>query len=240
MPETPLLDIRNLQVSYGAVTALRGVDLSVAKGEIVTLVGANGAGKSTLLAAASGLMKPASGSIRFEGDEIAGHKAHNLSRRGLILVPEGRRIFVNLSVRENLILGGYFRPKGAEFDQDLERVFSIFPRLAERSKQTAGTLSGGERQMLALGRGLMSSPKLMMLDEPSLGLAPLMVAEVFSVIKRIHAQGVTVLLIEQNAAAALAVAHRGYVMENGQMVLTGTGKELAADGRVQRAYLGMD
>ncbi len=235
-----MLEVRDLQVNYGGITALRSVSLSVKQGEIVTLVGANGAGKSTLLGAVCGLVKPASGSIRFEGNDITGRKAHRLSRRGLILVPEGRRIFVNLSVTENLILGGYFRPKGAELDQDIEKVFSIFPRLAERRKQTAGTLSGGERQMLALGRGLMSRPKLLMLDEPSLGLSPLLVAEVFGVIEQIHAQGVTVLLVEQNAAAALGVADRGYVLETGKVVLEGGGAELAADGGVQRAYLGMD
>ncbi len=235
-----MLEVKDLTVRYGAITAIRSVGLEVREGEIVTLVGANGAGKSTLLGAISGLIKPAAGSIVYQGEEVAGRKAHRLSRSGLILVPEGRRIFVNLTVRENLILGGYFRPHDAEFDQDLERVFEAFPRLAERSKQPAGTLSGGERQMLALGRGLMSRPKLMMLDEPSLGLAPLMVAEVFRVIRRIHDQGVTVLLVEQNAAAALAIAHRAYVLETGKVVLTGPGKELAADGRVQRAYLGME
>ncbi|MCF8034022.1 MAG: ABC transporter ATP-binding protein [Desulfarculaceae bacterium] len=235
-----MLTVRDLTVSYGGITALRGVELEVRRGEIVTLVGANGAGKSTLLGAISGLIKPAAGSITYRGQEVAGTKAHRLSRRGLILVPEGRRIFVNLSVKENLILGGYFRPHDAGFSQDLERVLDTFPRLAERADQPAGTLSGGERQMLALGRGLMGSPKLMMLDEPSLGLAPLMVAEVFGVIRRIHEQGVTVLLVEQNAAAALKVADRAYVLETGKVVLSGTGKELAADGRVQRAYLGMD
>ena len=235
-----LLQVAGLTVRYGGITALRGVELTVERGEIVTLVGANGAGKSTLLGAISGLIKPAGGSINYLGAEVAGQKAHRLARQGLILVPEGRRIFVNLSVRENLILGGYFRPHDAAFNADLERVLTTFPRLAERAEQPAGTLSGGERQMLALGRGLMGSPSLMMLDEPSLGLAPLMVAEVFAVIRRIHEQGVTVLLVEQNAAAALAVADRAYVLETGKVVLSGTGQELAADGRVQRAYLGME
>jgi len=235
-----MLAVRDLEVRYGGIVALRGVGLEVERGEIVTLVGANGAGKSTLLGAISGLIKPASGSIRYQGSEVAGVKAHRLSRQGLILVPEGRRIFVNLSVKENLVLGGYFRPHDAEFNQDLARVLEVFPRLAERAGQPAGTLSGGERQMLALGRGLMGRPKLMMLDEPSLGLAPLMVSEVFKVIRRIHDQGVTVLLVEQNAAAALGLADRAYVLETGKVVLSGPGQELAADGRVQRAYLGMD
>ncbi|MCB2227181.1 MAG: ABC transporter ATP-binding protein [Desulfarculaceae bacterium] len=235
-----MLQVAGLDVRYGGITALRGVDLEVQRGEIVTLVGANGAGKSTLLGAICGLVKPTGGSIVYQGREVAGTKAHRLARQGLILVPEGRRIFVNLSVKENLILGGYSRPRDAAFNAELERVMETFPRLAERAAQPAGTLSGGERQMLALGRGLMGSPALMMLDEPSLGLAPLMVAEVFAVIRRIHAQGVTVLLVEQNAAAALGVADRAYVLETGKVVLSGTGKELAADGRVQRAYLGME
>ena len=240
MSQEAVLAVQDLAVRYGGITALRGVGLRVEPGEIVTLVGANGAGKSTLLGAISGLIKPAGGSIRYLGQEVAGVKAHRLSRQGLILVPEGRRIFVNLSVKENLVLGGYFRSRDAAFNADLERVLTTFPRLAERAGQPAGTLSGGERQMLALGRGLMGRPKLMMLDEPSLGLAPLMVSEVFKVIRRIHDQGVTVLLVEQNAAAALAVAHRGYVLETGRVALSGTGRELAADGRVQRAYLGME
>ncbi|MBU1276710.1 MAG: ABC transporter ATP-binding protein [Proteobacteria bacterium] len=240
MTAPPMLEVNGLTVRYGGITAIRSVDIKVRRGEIVTLVGANGAGKSTLLGAISGLIKPAAGSIVYQGKEVAGVQAHRLSRQGLILVPEGRRIFINLSVRENLILGGYFRSRDAEFGRDLERVLATFPRLAERAGQPAGTLSGGERQMLALGRGLMGRPKLMMLDEPSLGLAPLLVAEVFKVIRRIHKQGVTVLLVEQNAAAALGIADRAYVLETGRVVLSGPGRELAADGRVQRAYLGME
>ena len=235
-----MLEVRGLDVRYGGIKALQGVDLSVAQGEIVCLIGANGAGKSTLLAAVSGLLKPTSGSIEFKGRQVGGQKACRLSRQGLILVPEGRRVFANLSVEENLILGGYFRPRGREQEQDLEEIFATFPRLAERRRQQAGTLSGGEQQMLALGRGLMGRPSLLMLDEPSLGLAPLLVAEVFQIIRRIHQRGVTVLLIEQNAAAALAIAHRGYVLEVGRVVLSGSGQDLGADGRVQRAYLGMD
>jgi branched-chain amino acid transport system ATP-binding protein len=227
-------------VRYGAVTALNGVDLRVQSGEIVTLIGANGAGKSTLLAAVCGLTPPAAGHIRFQKREITGAKTHKLARRGLVLVPEGRRVFVNLSVGENLRLGGYFRRSGSEVEKDLERVFDMFPRLAERRHQAAGTLSGGEQQMLALGRALMSRPKLIMMDEPSLGLAPLLVTEVFTMIRRIHEDGVTVLLIEQNAAQALKVAHRGYVLETGRVVLSGSGRELAADSRVRRVYLGME
>jgi branched-chain amino acid transport system ATP-binding protein len=235
-----MLEVRGLDVRYGGISALRGVDLSVAQGEIVCLIGANGAGKSTLLGAVSGLLKPSAGSIAFEGRQVGGHKACRLSRQGLILVPEGRRVFANLSVEENLILGGYSRPRGREQQADLDEVFGTFPRLAERRRQKAGTLSGGEQQMLALGRGLMGKPSLLMLDEPSLGLAPLLVAEVFQIIRRIHQRGVTVLLIEQNAAAALAISHRGYVMELGRVVLSGSGQELRADGRVRQAYLGMD
>ncbi len=235
-----MLEVRGLGVRYGGITALRSVDLSVERGEIVTLIGANGAGKSTLLAAVMGQVKPAQGSIRYLGEDIVGRKPYRLARQGLILVPEGRRVFANLSVHENLLLGGYAHPLDARQQGDLELVYDIFPRLAERRRQTAGTLSGGEQQMLALGRGLMSRPKLMMLDEPSLGLAPLLVMEVFNIIRRIHQEGVTVLLIEQNAAAALQIADRGYVLETGRIVLTGSGRELMADGRVQRAYLGMD
>jgi len=235
-----MLEVRDLTVRYGGITALRDASLEVGRGEIVALIGANGAGKSTLLAAVMGQVKLAQGSILYAGDDITGHKPHRLARRGLVLVPEGRRVFANLSVHENLLLGGYAHPRDAELDGDLELVYELFPRLAERRKQTAGTLSGGEQQMLALGRGLMSRPQLMMLDEPSLGLAPLLVMEVFGIIRRIHDQGVTVLLIEQNAAAALQIAQRGYVLETGRVVLSGSGRELMADGRVQRAYLGME
>jgi branched-chain amino acid transport system ATP-binding protein len=235
-----MLEVRGLTVRYGGIVALRSVDLEVRAGEIVALAGSNGAGKSTLLAAVSGLLKPSEGVIMLEGRDITGVKAHRLSRNGLVLVPEGRRVFANLTVHENLELGGYFRPRNAEYARDLEMVYDTFGRLAERRKQAAGTLSGGEQQMLALGRGLMSRPRLLMLDEPSLGLAPLLAAEVFAVIRRIHAKGVTILLVEQNAAAALQIANRGYVLETGRAALTGSGRELLADGRVQRAYLGME
>ena len=189
-----MLKVRGLSVRYGGISALQEVDLEVAQGEIVCLIGANGAGKSTLLAAVSGLLRPWAGAIEFQGRAIAGQPAHRLSRQGLILVPEGRRVFANLSVEENLILGGYARPRGREQQADMDEVFDTFPRLAERRRQQAGTLSGGEQQMLALGRALMGRPRLLMMDEPSLGLAPLMVAEVFGVIRRIHGRGVTILL----------------------------------------------
>jgi len=235
-----MLEVRGLTVRYGGVTALRQACLEVKKGEIVTLIGSNGAGKSSLLAAVMGQVRPAAGNVSYLGQETAGRKPHRLARQGLVLVPEGRRIFANLTVLENLLLGGYAHARDRQAPRDLELVYGLFPRLAERRSQTAGTLSGGEQQMLALGRGLMSRPRLLMLDEPSLGLAPLLVAEVFHIIRRIHDQGVTVLLIEQNAAAALHIAQRGYVLENGRVALTGSGPELMADGRVQRAYLGME
>ncbi|MFH1060719.1 MAG: ABC transporter ATP-binding protein [Pseudomonadota bacterium] len=235
-----MLEVTDLVVDYGGIRALKGVDLDVHRGEIVSLIGANGAGKSTLLAAVCGLVRPSAGRVRYQGREVTGHKAHRLSRQGLILVPEGRRVFANLAVEENLILGGYARPWGQEQRRDLGRIYETFPRLLERRHQKAGTLSGGEQQMLALGRALMGRPKLLMMDEPSLGLAPLLVAEVFRIIRSIRDQGVTMLLIEQNAAAALAIADRGYVLETGRVVLSGSGRELMADGRVQRSYLGMD
>jgi branched-chain amino acid transport system ATP-binding protein len=235
-----MLEVKDITVRYGGITALRGASLEVGSGEIVALIGANGAGKSTMLAAIMGQVKPASGGVIYRGDSIVGRKPHRLSRQGLVLVPEGRKVFANLSVHENLLLGGYAFPMDDKLNDGLDLVYDLFPRLAERRRQYAGTLSGGEQQMLALGRGLMSRPQLMMLDEPSLGLAPLLVMEVFNIIRRIHKQGVTVLLIEQNAAAALQIAHRGYVLENGRVVISGTGRELMADGRVQRAYLGMD
>jgi branched-chain amino acid transport system ATP-binding protein len=235
-----MLRVEGLSVRYGAIAALKQVDLVVGRGEIVTLIGANGAGKSTLVGAVAGLVRPAGGRVRFEDQDVTGVKASRLSRQGLILVPEGRRVFANLSVHENLVLGGYFRPMDDAFDADLERVCQMFPRLAERRGQKAGTLSGGEQQMLALGRALMGRPRLLMMDEPSLGLAPLLVAEVFKIIELIRDQGVTVLLIEQNAAAALAIADRGYVLEVGKVVLSGTGRELACDERVKQAYLGLD
>lgn len=235
-----MLKVRGLSVAYGGIQALRGVDLDVAAGEIVTLIGANGAGKSTLLAAVSGLVKPSAGQVWFQGREVTGRRAFLQARAGLILVPEGRKVFANLSVRENLILGGYHRAHNPQFQRDLAGVLELFPRLAERLGQAAGTLSGGERQMLALGRALMGRPRLLMMDEPSLGLSPLLVREVFGMIRRIHQQGVTVLLIEQNAAQALRAADRGYVLQNGRVVLSGPGGDLLQDPRVRKSYLGMD
>jgi branched-chain amino acid transport system ATP-binding protein len=207
---------------------------------VITLIGANGAGKSTLLRAIAGLVRPAGGSIRFRGEEINRAAVHDICRRGISLVPEGRKVFGNLSVLENLAMGAYGRPRDGCYKKDLEWVYSIFPRLRERARQRAGTLSGGEQQMLALGRALMASPQLLMLDEPSLGLAPQLVAEVFNVIRKIHAGGTTMLLIEQNAWGALDVADHAYVLETGRVVLEGTGQELLADDRVRRAYLGED
>lgn len=235
-----MLEVRGLSVAYGGITALRAVDLTVHTGEVVALIGANGAGKSTLLAAVSGLVKPLAGEVVFRGRSLAGRGTHLRARDGLIMVPEGRKVFANLSVRENLILGGYHRPHNREFQADLDHILGLFPRLAERFSQAAGTLSGGERQMLALGRALMGRPKLLLLDEPSLGLSPLLVREVFGMIASIHDQGMTVLLIEQNAVAALKLADRGYVLQNGRVVLSGSGRELLADERVQRSYLGLE
>ena len=235
-----MLEARGLEARFGGALALRGVDLRIGRGEVVCLIGANGAGKTTLLALLAGLLRPSAGTIRFAGQDVGGLKAHVLARRGLILCPEGRRVFDELSVAENLTLGGYARRRGPELSADLAAVYERFPRLAERRKQPAGALSGGEQQMLAIGRALMAGPKLLMLDEPSLGLAPLVAAEVFGVIKNIAGQGVTVLLVEQNARAALAISQRGYVLENGRVTLEGPSAELAANDAVRRAYLGLD
>ena len=233
-----MLEVRDLAVSYGGIRALRGVSVKVDEGRVVTLVGSNGAGKSTLLRTVCGLVRPQSGSVLFGGRELAGWPTHKVIKRGLSLVPEGRRVFANLSVMENLSMGAYNRPRDAEYRADLDRVFGLFPRLKERLKQAAGTLSGGEQQMLALGRGLMSRPRLLLLDEPSLGLAPVLVDEVFDVIVRIRQAGVTILLVEQNAAAALDVADWGYVLAGGRIVIEGEGRKLLDDERVRDAYLG--
>jgi branched-chain amino acid transport system ATP-binding protein len=233
-----VLEVRDLKVNYGGIRALLGVTLEVAEGRVVTLVGANGAGKSTLLRAICGLVRPQAGRIVFDGRDLTGWAAHRIMRRGLAMVPEGRRVFVNLSVMENLSLGGYHRPRDDDWRADLERMFELFPRLAERRTQAAGTLSGGEQQMLALARGLMGRPRLLLLDEPSLGLAPRLVDEVFGVIERIRAAGVTILLVEQNAAGALEVADYGYVLAGGAVVIEGPGKKLLDDQRVRDAYLG--
>ena len=231
-----VLKIENLKVSYGGIEAVRGISFDVEAGEIVTLIGANGAGKSSLLRTISGLVKPADGKITFDGEDITGKDPTNIVSKGLIMVPEGRKIFPNLTVLENLKIGAYLRKD--DLKDDIERVYSYFPRLKERSWQPGGTLSGGEQQMLAVGRALMSRPDLLMLDEPSLGLAPILVDEVFGIIREINSQGRTILLVEQNAFAALKAAHRAYVLEVGSVSLSGTGAELLNDSKVRAAYLG--
>ncbi len=233
-----MLKVEGLNVHYGGIHALKNVSIHVPEEKVVTLVGANGAGKSTLLRAVSGLVTASSGKIRYAGREILGMSSHRIAREGIAMSPEGRRVFVNLSVYENLLMGAYCRDDRKEIDRDVEWIFETFPRLLERRDQPAATLSGGEQQMLALGRALMSRPKLLLLDEPSLGLAPLLIREVFRVITKIHQEGTTILLIEQNAMAALNVADYGYVLETGEIVLEGTGKDLLCDERVKKAYLG--
>ena len=237
MAET-MLKIDNIHVYYGAIHALKGVSLEVRKGEIVTLIGANGAGKSTTLRTVSGLLAPKSGGISFLGENIAGMPAHEIVKHGISQVPEGRRIFAEMSVQENLEMGAFTRKDKAGVEKDFEIVYNRFPRLKERRKQQAGTLSGGEQQMLAMGRALMSRPKLLLLDEPSMGLAPLLIKEIFSIIEDINHEGTTVLLVEQNANMALSIAHRAYVMETGRITLQGAAKELAASEDVRKAYLG--
>ena len=231
-----ILEIKDLQVRYGGIEAVKGISLEVPEGEIVTLIGANGAGKSSTLRTIAGLVKPAAGSIYFNGEDITGMDANEIVKRGITLVPEGRRIFPDMTVLENLKIGAYLR--NDDLTEDLEWVFSLFPRLKERSWQAGGTLSGGEQQMLAVGRALMSRPKVIMMDEPSLGLAPIIVKGIFDIIKEINKQGVTVLLIEQNANMALKTADIGYVMETGRITLQGTGAELLNNEAVKAAYLG--
>ncbi len=233
-----MLSIKNLSVHYGGIHALRGISFDVPAGKIVTLIGANGAGKSTTLNSIVGLVKADGGSVSWNGKEILGSPTKNIVESGIVLVPEGRRVFPNLTVDENLSLGAYARSNKDEVEADRERVFGLFPRLKERHKQKAGTFSGGEQQMLAVARALMSKPKVMMMDEPSLGLAPLIVGMIFDIIRQINAAGVTVLLVEQNAKAALEVADTGYVMETGAITFHGPGKELLIDDRVRKAYLG--
>ncbi|GBC97453.1 High-affinity branched-chain amino acid transport ATP-binding protein LivF [bacterium HR16] len=233
-----ILEIEMLNVRYGPIHALRDVSLYVGKGEIVTIVGANGAGKSTLLRTISGLVRPSSGTIVFDGEDITSEPPHAIVRRGLCHAPEGRRIFANMTVRENLLLGAYVHSNPDTLIQDFERVFTIFPRLKEREHQIAGTLSGGEQQMLAIGRALMSRPKMLMLDEPSLGLAPNLVQEIFRTIESINREGTTVLLVEQNAHMALHIAHRGYVLETGEVVLADYAENLLRNEAVRSAYLG--
>ena len=233
-----MLKIDELKVSYGGIEAVKGITFEVPERQIVTLIGANGAGKSTTLRTIAGLVKPAHGRIHLQGEDITGLSPDRIVSKGVTLVPEGRRVFPDLSVVENLKIGAYLRRDKAEIEKDIQWVYSLFPRLEERSWQLAGTLSGGEQQMLAVGRALMSRPKLMMLDEPSLGLAPLVVQDIFSIIREINRQGVTVLLVEQNANMALKIADLAYVLETGTITMSGTGSELLADSRVKEAYLG--
>jgi branched-chain amino acid transport system ATP-binding protein len=234
-----LLEIERIDVFYGRVQALRGESIQVDQGEIVALIGSNGAGKTTTLRTISGLQHPARGTIRFDGKDITREEPQNIVNLGICQSPEGRRLFTRMTVLDNLRMGAYTRRNQAEIKKDMDRVFELFPRLKERLNQVAGTLSGGEQQMCAMGRALMAKPKLLMLDEPSLGLAPILVETIFQIVREINAQGTPVLLVEQNATKALEVAHRGYVLETGNIVQSGTGKELLASEDVQKAYLGM-
>ena len=232
-----ILKVENMNVYYGAIHAIKGISFHVDQGEVVTLIGANGAGKSTTLQTVSGLLRSRTGSIQFCGENISNVPSHKIVEKGLAQVPEGRRIFLQMSVEENLEMGAYTQ-SSAGVDADLEKVYAQFPRLKERRRQIAGTLSGGEQQMLAIGRALMSHPKLLMLDEPSMGLAPILVEQIFDIIRKLHEEGTTILLVEQNAQMALSVADRAYVMETGNITLSGTGAELAASDEVKKAYLG--
>ena len=233
-----MLKVSNLTSGYGKSQVLNGLNFEVHAGEIVTLIGANGAGKSTTLRAICGLVPLAGGEIVYAGQSIGGQKSHELVRKGLVMVPEGRGIFGQLTIEENLAMGGYIRRDAAQIRQDTDRVFTLFPRLAERRKQAAGTLSGGEQQMVAMGRAMIARPRLLLLDEPSMGLAPLMVEKVFDVVRTIAKEGVTILLIEQNARLALENSHRGYVMESGEITLSGPAREMLHDPKVRAAYLG--
>ena len=232
-----MLSVQDLNVYYGSIHALKGVSFDVDEGEIVTLIGANGAGKSTTLNTIAGLLRPRTGTIAYEGEDLTNVPAHKIVNRQIALCPEGRRIFLNMTVRENLEMGAFTRDD-AEAAETMEKVFSRFPRLRERENQSGGTLSGGEQQMLAMGRALMSNPKLLMLDEPSMGLAPILVEEIFDIIKSLHEQGTTILLVEQNAQMALSVADRAYVLETGNVTMSGKASDLANDDRVRKAYLG--
>ncbi|MEO0093281.1 MAG: ABC transporter ATP-binding protein [candidate division WOR-3 bacterium] len=233
-----LLEVCNLTVHYGAICALHSISFQLNPGEIVTLIGANGAGKSTTLKTIAGLVKPSGGQVKFAGQILNNLPAHRIAKLGIAAVPEGRKPFANLTVYENLRLGAYYLNRKEEIDAAMARVFESFPRLKERLHQLAGTLSGGEQQMLAMGRGLMARPKLLMLDEPSMGLSPILVSEIFSIIKEINEKGTTILLVEQNANMALSIAHRAYVLETGRIVLTGAAKELRTNPKVKSAYLG--
>ncbi len=234
-----MLEVENLNVYYGAIHALQGISFRVDQGEIVTLIGANGAGKSTTLRTISGLLRPRTGGIRFQGQELTTLPAERIVELGVSQVPEGRKIFAPLTVRENLLMGAFTRTDRGEIDRSMQRVFASFPRLKERLNQLGGTLSGGEQQMLATGRGLMSRPTLLLLDEPSMGLSPILVEEIFRIIVEINKQGTSILLVEQNAHMALAIAHRAYVLETGRIVLSGSAKEISENPQVKTAYLGV-
>lgn len=234
-----LLEVNNIHTYYGNIQALKGISITVNEGEIVTLIGSNGAGKSTTLKTISGLLRPRQGEIRFEGKTITGTPAHDVTGLGLVQVPEGRRVFSQMTVQENLEVGAYLRNDKDGIKQDMERIFTLFPRLRERRRQVAGTLSGGEQQMLAMGRAMMSRPRLLLLDEPSMGLAPLLVDTIFDTIESLNKSGTTILVVEQNARKALQVAHRGYVLQTGTITIGGDAKDLLADSRVIEAYLGL-
>ena len=236
----PMLEIDNIHSYYGSIHALKGISLTVEQGEIVTLIGANGAGKSTTLRTITGTLKPREGAVRLEGEDLAPFKPHEIVNKGVAMVPEGRRIFSRMTVTENLEMGAYIRKDKNELTQDLERVFTLFPRLKERNKQVAGTLSGGEQQMLATGRALMARPRILLMDEPSMGLAPVLVEAIFDTIQRINKEGTTILLVEQNALMALSIAGRGYVLQTGEIVLHDTATKLNKNSMVQKAYLGME
>ena len=236
----PILEVENIHSYYGNIHALKGITLRVEKGEIVTLIGANGAGKSTTLRTIVGLLKPREGRVLFEGENLVRYKPHDLIHKGMSMVPEGRAIFSRLTVSENLEMGAYTRKRGPELANDLERVFNLFPRLKERRNQPGGTLSGGEQQMLATGRALMAHPRLLLMDEPSMGLAPVLVENIFETITQINKEGTTILLVEQNALMALSVATRGYVLETGSIVLQDTAQELRKNKMIQKSYLGME
>jgi len=237
--DAPLLRIRGLETRYGAVSALRNIDLDVNEGELVALVGANGAGKTTLLSTLSGIQPHSQGEIHFDGEDIGKVKAQKRVARGITQVPEGRQVFGPMSVADNLALGAYTRGTGAAVDRDIAWVYELFPMLAEKRRQAAGMLSGGQQQMLAIGRALMAKPRLLLLDEPSMGLAPLLIQEIFEIVRTLNADGITILLVEQNAAGALAIADRGFVLETGEIILSGTGRELTDHPEVRRAYLGV-
>lgn len=235
-----LLEVENIHTYYGNIQALRGISLTVEKGEIVTLIGANGAGKTTTLRTISGMLKPTEGHVRLDGEDLARYKAHEIVYKGVAMVPEGRGVFARLTVKENLEMGAFSLNNKEQENKNLERVFSLFPRLKERSSQVAGTLSGGEQQMLATGRALMASPSVLLMDEPSMGLAPVLVELIFDTIQQINKEGVTILLVEQNALMALGIAHRGYVLQTGEIVLSDVAEKLQKDPTVQKAYLGME